>query len=294
MADKLKYNATKIINGYKIDVKVRLDDDCRNGHADFGITATIYEKDKYGVWKWCMAGCCHEQIAVAFPELCPFIALHLCDAKGAPMYAQGNGFYHLRNSSKEVTMSELRITQQEYDRFLREAEDQLYFTYLLQTMGIPARWEEEARAAIKQLEELTEEQFEDTSVRYQFTPLTEEEFQLVETRIAEGYYLPANIKKRRHEALLAAKRKKIEDLKTHAANEKAKIDQELAVKLHVLRCGMPLDNFIYYDHRNTGVFNWRDYASKNDIVTQEQFDRFLKKVDYSKLPAGIEFQLKSA
>lgn len=91
-------------------------------------------------------------------------------------------------------MSELRITQQEYDRFLREAEDQLYFTYLLQTMGIPARWEEEARAAIKQLEELTEEQFEDTSVRYQFTPLTEEEFQLVETRIAEGYYLPANIK----------------------------------------------------------------------------------------------------
>ena len=57
---------------------------------------------------------------------------------------------------------------------------------------------------------------------------------------------------------------------------------------------MPLDNFIYYDHRNTGVFNWRDYASKNDIVTQEQFDRFLKKVDYSKLPAGIEFQLKSA
>lgn len=81
MADKLKYNATKIINGYKIDVKVRLDDDCRNGHADFGITATIYEKDKYGVWKWCMAGCCHEQIAVAFPELCPFIALHLCDAK---------------------------------------------------------------------------------------------------------------------------------------------------------------------------------------------------------------------
>ena len=57
---------------------------------------------------------------------------------------------------------------------------------------------------------------------------------------------------------------------------------------------MPLDNFIYYDHRNTGVFNWRDYASKNDIVTQEQFDRFLKKVDYSKLPSGIEFQLKSA
>lgn len=224
-----------------------------------------------------MAGCCHEQIAVAFPELRPFIDLHLCDAKGAPMYAQGNGFYHLRNSSKEVTMQYLRITQQEYNRFFHEAEDQLYFTYLLQTMGIPARWKEEARAAIRQLEELAGEQFEDTSARYQFTPLTAEEFRLVETRIAEGYYLPANIRKRRHEARRAAKRKKIDELKARAAEEKSKIDQELSVKLHVLRCGMPLDNFIYYDHRNTGVFNWRDYASKNDIVTQEQFDRFLKK-----------------
>lgn len=294
MADKLKYNVTKIINGYKIDVKVRLDDECRNGHADFAITATIYEKDKYGVWKWCMAGCCHEQIAVAFPELRPFIDLHLCDAKGAPMYAQGNGFYHLRNSSKEVTMQYLRITQQEYNRFLHEAEDQLYFTYLLQCMGIPARWEEEARTAIRQLEELSGEQFEDTSARYQFTPLTAEEFRLVETRIAEGYYLPANIRKRRHEARLAAKRKKIDELKARAAEEKSKIDQQLSVKLHVLRCGIPLDNFIYYDHTNKGVFNWRDYVSKNEIVTQEQFDRFLKKVDYSKLPKDIEFQLKSA
>ena len=75
------------------------------------------------------------------------------------MYAQGNGFYHLHNSSREVTMNELRITRQEYDRFLREAEDQLYFTYLLQTMGIPERWEKEARAAIKQLEELTGDTF---------------------------------------------------------------------------------------------------------------------------------------
>lgn len=294
MANRLQYNATKIVNGYKVDVKVRLDDECRNGHADFGITATIYEKDKYGIWKWCMAGCCHDEIAVAFPELSPFIALHLCDAKGAPMYAQGNGFYHLRNSSKAITMKELRITEQEYNRFLKEAEDQLYFTYLLQTMGIPDRWEIEAREAIHQLETLTGETFEDTSSRYQFTPLTKEEFQLVETRMAEGYYLPKNIRKRKHEARLAAKRKKIDDLKSHAAKAKAKIDQELAVKLHVLHCGMPLDNFIYYDHRNTGVFNWRDYASKNEMVTQAQFDRFLKKVDYTKLPEGIRFQLQSA
>lgn len=293
MATALKYTETRIYKGYKVDVKVRLSDDCRNGHADFAITADIYEKNKYDCWKWTAGGCCHEEIAVVFPELRPFIALHLSDAKGAPMYAQGNGFYHLRNSSKKLTMEYLRITDIEYNRFFREAEDQLYFTYLLQTIGVPERWMQEAQAAIKQLEQLTGEKFEDTSVRYQFTPLTLEEFQLVESRIAEGYYLPENIRKRKHEAKLAARRKKIADLKATALSQKRKIERELNIKLYVLRSGLPIDNFIYYSHNNKGVFNWMD-SSCYQKITQAQFDRFIKKVDYTKLPEGIEFQLKSA
>lgn len=293
MATALKYTETRIYKGYKVDVKVRLSDDCRNGHADFAITADIYEKNKYDCWKWTAGGCCHEEIAVVFPELRPFIALHLSDAKGAPMYAQGNGFYHLRNSPKKLTMEYLRITDIEYNRFFREAEDQLYFTYLLQTIRIPERWMQEAQAAIKQLEQLTGEKFEDTSVRYQFTPLTPEQFQLVESGVAEGYYLPENIKKRKHEAQLAARRKKIAELKADALKAQKKIERELAVKLYVIRNGMSIDNFIYYTHNNKGVFNWMD-GSCYKKVTQAQFDRFLKKIDYTKLPAGIEFQLKSA
>lgn len=293
MAKALKYTETRIHKDYKVTVTVRLSDDCRNGHADFAITGDIYEKDKFDFWKWAVSGCCHEAIAVVFPELRSFIALHLSDAKGAPMSAQANGFYHLRNSSKAITMSTLRITEQEYTRLLREAEDQLYFTYLLQTMGIPVRWEVEASAAIKQLEELTGEKFEDTSVRYQFTPLTSEEVQLVETRLAEGYYLPENIRKRKHGAKLAAKRKMIADLKTEAQRKKKKIEQRLSIHLYLLRLGMPIDNFIYYDHTNKAVFNWMD-ASCYKKITRTQFNRFLNRVDYSKLPEGIEFQLKSA
>ena len=293
MATALKYTETRIYKDYKVTVQVRLSDDCRNGHADFAITADVYEKDKYDFWKWAAGGCCHEAIAVVFPELRPFVALHLSDAKGAPMYAQGNGFYHLRNSSKKLTMEYLRITDKEYSRFFREAEDQLYFTYLLQIMGIPVRWEEEARAAIRQLEELTGDTFVDASERYQFTPLTMEEFQLVESRIAEGYYLPENIRKRKHEAKLAARRKKIADLKATALSQKRKIERELTIKLYVLRSGLPIDNFIYYTHNNKGVFNWMD-GSCYKKITQTQFDRFIKKIDYTKLPEGIEFQLKSA
>ena len=145
---ELKYRTVKTTDQYTLKVKIRLSDDCHNGHADFAITGDFYDYVEGGH----CCGCIHEIIEAIYPEFKPFIDLHLCDAKGAPMYAQGNGFYHLHNSSREVTMNELRITRQEYDRFLREAEDQLYFTYLLQTMGIPERWEKEARAAIKQLE----------------------------------------------------------------------------------------------------------------------------------------------
>ncbi len=289
MAYALKYKAYKSTDDYSLRVDIRLSDDCRNGHADFAITGDFHDYKNGGN----CCGCIHEVILYFFPEFKPFIDLHLCDAKGAPLYAAGNGLYHLRESSEAVTREYLRISHEEYMRLKREAEDELYMTYLLEEMGITARWQEEARAAIRQLEQLTGETFEDKSERYQFTPLSAEQRELVRTRIAEGYYLPVNIRKRKYEARLAAKRKKIADLKTHAANAKAKIEQELAVKLHVLRCGMPLDNFIYYDHQNTGVFNWME-GSCYKKVTQAEFDRFLKRVDYAKLPAGIEFQLKSA
>ena len=47
-------------------------------------------------------------------------------------------------------MNYLRITETEYS-----AEDKAYFTYLLYTLGIVDRWEQESLKAIKQLEALT-------------------------------------------------------------------------------------------------------------------------------------------
>lgn len=289
----LKYNTTRNMPKKRVEVNIRLNDECKNGHAEFAITGTVYEQYANGQWYDAEGGCIHDVIARYFPRFQPFIALHLCDAKGAPTYAQGNGFYHLRNSSREMTMKYLRITDQEYGRFFREAEDQVYFTYLLQTMGIPARWEEEAQAAIRQLEELTGDTFVDHSERYQFTPLTDEEFQLIETRIAEGYYTPSAIRKRKAAAIRAKNKAEMAELRAEARNAKLKIDKKLQVNLLVKKLGMPLDNFIYYDHNNTGVFNWLPNSLRTP-VTPEQFNDFLCRVDYRKLPEGIQFQLKPA
>lgn len=55
------------------------------------------------------------------------------------------------------------------------------------------------------------------------------------------------------------------------------------------RYGLSTDNIIYYPHTNTLSFNWNGYGEK---ITQEEFDDFVNKVDRSKLPEDIRFELK--
>ena len=69
--------------------------------------------------------------------------------------------------------------------------------------------------------------------------------------------------------------------------EKARRERDVA--LYILDSGLNTDNWIYYDFNNTVAFNWRNYGAK---ITQEEFADFVAKVDYSKLPEGIESFIK--
>lgn len=64
----------------------------------------------------------------------------------------------------------------------------------------------------------------------------------------------------------------------------------MLVDLSVLDAGLPVDNVIYYNHRNELVFNWIEYKEK---ITKEQFDNFVKTVDKTKLPENITFKLNN-
>lgn len=154
----LSYTASKnyVENGttYRIDVKIQLTDECKNGVCHWSVTADIYEKRKNGRVLNVCGGCCHEEILKHFPEFKQFVNLHLSDCYGAPLYAVENGYYHMKNSSKETVMDYLRITETEYN-LLCQSEDEQYFRYLLYSMGIVNRWNEESRTAIKDLEALT-------------------------------------------------------------------------------------------------------------------------------------------
>lgn len=99
---------------YKIKTTISLDDDCHNNMCDWSITADIRWKNKYGIYKEYMGGCCHDEIARHCPELAKFIPLHCCNHYGAPMYPVENGMYHIKNSDKSVAIEYLRISDKEY------------------------------------------------------------------------------------------------------------------------------------------------------------------------------------
>ncbi|HYD91704.1 MAG TPA: hypothetical protein VEA37_09495 [Flavobacterium sp.] len=289
--NNLVFTVDKIAkSGKQYRIKIRLNDECKNGHNDFSITGDMWEAGKPKTDRYNLGGgAIGDKIAKAFPEYAIFNRLHLCDAKGAPMYPDANGFYHMHTDkmSKDKFCEYYRVTAEQYD-ILATAEDQKHFKYLLYTTGVVEQWEKEAKEAIKLLEELTGCEFVDDSTRYQLAPLTDEERQEMEERINTGYYSEEN-KLQRANDKRQAERAKIEAEITkeyNAATDKAR--KEYEAKMLILNSNIPLNNFIFYGHTLTGSFNWKGWEKK---VTQEEFNQFLEYAK-DKTPEGVKWELK--
>ena len=84
---------TKKGTTFRIMAKIRHDDSCGNGHNTFSITGDIDRKAGNGRWMVEAGGCIHEDIAIHFPELAPFIKWHLVSTDG-PMGYLANTLYH--------------------------------------------------------------------------------------------------------------------------------------------------------------------------------------------------------
>lgn len=76
----------------RLQVEMRFDDGCKNGHESFAITATGWTRSANGRWVEDRGGCLHEEIALRFPELAPLIQWHLCSTDG-PMHYVANTVY---------------------------------------------------------------------------------------------------------------------------------------------------------------------------------------------------------
>lgn len=109
-----------------------------------------------------------------------------------------------------------------------------------------------------------------------------------QARGENGYYAPEMLAYRAEER----HRKYLDDSRNgviYKCNEIIrKAEDERDIMLCILDAGLPVNNVIYYDHNKMCVFNWKDYGER---ITQEQFDEFMAKVDYSKLPEGVKFSI---
>lgn len=265
-------------NGEQVEIKIRLNDECRNGHEDFSMTGTVWEKGKpRNDRNLITAGCCHDAILAARPDLKIFVDLHLCDADGVPMYAIANGMYHMENElsnhqpgtegHKQRFCEYYRITPAQFDE-LKEASNKVQYFRTLERLDIFTQWKRDADEAIKLLEEMTGKTFKSTATNsnHKGNP-TPEEIQEEDTRQASGYYTPAAIEAREE----AARLKQFTDLEEERAQKIQEIDFEHTVKRAILTAGgaRALKNHIYYNHTKTVVFNWMTYHGSDKLTEQE-------------------------
>lgn len=270
-----------------LKVTASLDDDCHNKHCDFSITCMVYLKNPRRNEDPCIAGGCdHELIGKYFPELRKFFPLHLCTHEGTPMYPVENGIYYINKSGLEVAKKYLRISDSEYLKLAKSTEDRIYFAYQLVTLGIVDRWKKEADEFIAYLEDKCGYEWENP-----YTPdteksrltLSEEDKKAVEEKVASGYYSEEAIEVRAEEAKKAELQKRIDKVneRYNEVTKEARVKRDIS--LCVIYSGLTTDNFIYYNHTNTLVFNWLGYNQ----ISREEFDRFVAEADYSLLPDDI-------
>lgn len=75
-------------NKHRLNVHLRYDDECGNGHNTFAITGELYINGRMD-----SCGCLHDEIAKYAPEFKQFIKWHLVSSDG-PMHYLANTIYH--------------------------------------------------------------------------------------------------------------------------------------------------------------------------------------------------------
>lgn len=279
---------TKDHDENNMHISITLNDECKNGHQEFAITANIYSPRG----RWESEGCQHEEILKIKPELKIFVNLHLCDYLGIPMHPTANGFYHLINGFNNIKPEEdgfsakyceyYRVTEEQFD-VLAKSKNEIQFYLALLDLKVFDQWKAEADKAIAILEEMIGKKFLVDSKKSQLHAPTEEAIKEELERQQNGYYTAEEELKRE----LAKQEAIIQKLQDELDKELNKHKEEYEVKKSVLLTAgsKALSNCIYYTHTRTLSFNWKSW----DMISDKQYEEICSKIV---LPEGVKIENK--
>ena len=131
--------------------KVRFDDECKNGHNTFSITADLYEGTHRNGGEYvfnsrgekcCLTacGCQHDLVTKHFPELAPLIKWHLTSTDG-PLHYVADTVYHAEQGKLDYA----RESAVAPDATLAELSDESWLLARLPALMV------EFRAAVESL-----------------------------------------------------------------------------------------------------------------------------------------------
>lgn len=251
-------------------IKIRLNDECRNRHEDFSITATFWSPGRARVdGNMLCGGCCHDIILEVRPDLKMFIDLHLADVDGMPMHTAANGYYHLKGG--DVSMERYFGLPAETVAPLYVALSQTHFCYLMEKAGIPELLKQKAQIAINWLNEHSEYTFEPKGEKRHYKPLTERTKARFDKLYASGFFENFEDRLNGREAKVLERRNKTKVKKLirdeRSALEKKRrelLDAETVCEINALliETFKKEPNAIFYNHTRQFSFNWKSWGDK--------------------------------
>lgn len=288
--NELKYKETKKIGKNTfIDVEIGLRYIKKNFYSCFCAVGNIYEL-KRARKKIISSGCIHEEILKYFPEFKIFVQLHGNYSYGMPIHMLSNLKFAIDNSKIDAICRSLDISDVMAKELICWGEEINYLNYFLEENGIISHLRSKANKAIKLLEELTGDEFDNPDVLgiYDYIPLDNVTREKIKKLHENGYFTMDNVIKRRDEKIKELNLKFLEKEKMKLEKEKREIDNEIKVLEYLCDEGISLNNHAYL--RSVNVLAINLYKNRENAMSEEDYKRFLDNVDYSKLPTGIEFE----
>jgi hypothetical protein len=295
-SNSIRFTTEKTINnGTEVLIaKIRLNDECRNGHQDFSVTGESYVAGKPRTDRNMLCcGAMGDTIKQHFPELGILCDLHLCDYNGIPMHAVANMYYHLHNrfgsNGPDVGTPEhenkfkeyYRISNHDYE-IISKAKSKRHFQLLVMETDILSNWHRQARTAIALLEELSGYKFVNDSVRSNYVPMPQEDIADELKLIESGYYSEEQIAKREQQKAAAERLAIIQD--TDNKIRKLELERDINLAIFDVAGKRGVEHTIYYSHLKAVKFNWRKFGEQ---LTESEIENIKTN---AKLPNGITFK----